>query len=241
MIQNKDLRRKIIEKSHSCKLGHCGSALSCVDFINYLYKNVLRENDRFILSKGHGAMALYAVLEEQGKRVEWTMHPELNEERGIYATTGSLGHGLPIAVGRAFAKKVKQDGGKVYVLIGDGETAEGTIWEALLIARNLNVDNLIVVVDYNKYGAIYPVEKTLSLNSNSLKAKLEAFGFNTLVIDGHNEEELSKIKNLNVGLNAVIIETIKGKGIDFLEESHIHGFNFAYEEEKYKETIEKLK
>jgi transketolase len=241
MINNKELRRKIVEKSCSCKLGHCGSALSCVDFIDYLYDNILNEKDVFILSKGHGAMALYAVLEKHGKEMEWTMHPSLNEEKGIYATTGSLGHGLPIAVGRAFAKKVKQDGGKVYVLIGDGEMAEGSIWEALLIAKNLNTDNLIIFVDFNKYGASYPVKRTLNLDDNSIKAKLEAFGFTTTVIDGHEEEELSKIKQLGPGLNAVILDTIKGKGIDFLEESHAHGFNFAYEPEKYKETIERLK
>lgn len=241
MVQNKDLRRKIVEKSYSCKLGHCGSALSCIDFLDYLYKNVLKEKDIFILSKGHGSMALYAVLEQHGKNPDWTMHPELNEEKGIYATTGSLGHGLPIAIGRAFAKKVKKDGGKVYVLIGDCETAEGSIWESLLIAKNLKVDNLIIFVDFNKYGATYPVERTICLDKESLKSKFEAFGFNTLILDGHNEEELSKIQEIQPGLNAVILETVKGKGIDFLEESHAHGFNFCYEEEKYKEVMEKLK
>jgi transketolase len=241
MIENKDLRKKIVEKSYSCKLGHCGSALSCIDFINYLYKEILKEEDIFILSKGHGSMALYAVLEEKGKNPEWTMHPELNEEKGIYATTGSLGHGLPIAVGRAFGKKAKGSKGKVYVLMGDCETAEGSVWEALLIAKNIGVDNLVVLVDFNKYGCVYPTQRTISLDRYSLKNKLEAFGFNTLVLDGHNEEELSKIKQIEPGLNAVILETVKGKGIDFLEESHAHGFNFFFEPEKYKETMEKLK
>lgn len=241
MTMNKDLRRKIVEKSCSCKLGHCGSALSCVDFINYLYKNILREKDIFILSKGHGSMALYAVLEEQGKNPEWTMHPELDEEKGIYATTGSLGHGLPIAVGRAFAKKVKKDGGKVYVLMGDCETAEGSIWESLLIAKKLKIDNLMIFVDFNEYGAYYPIKESLNIDKESLKNKFEAFEVDTVILDGHDEEELSKIKLLEPGLKAVLLKTVKGKGIYFLEESHAHGFNFFYEPERYKEMMEKLR
>ena len=236
---NKDLRRKIVEKSRSCKLGHCGSALSCVDFINYLYEDVLTEKDAFILSKGHGCMALNAVLEKQGKNPEWVMHPELNEETGIYATTGSLGHGLPIAVGRAFAKKVKNEG-KVYALLGDCEMAEGSIWEALLMGKNLKLENLTIFIDFNKYGASYSTLETANINEESLRKKLEAFDFKTLILDGHDEEELKKIKTISPGLNAVILKTIKGKGIYFLEESHAHGFNFFFEEEKYKEIMEIL-
>jgi transketolase len=236
---NKDLRKKIVEKSHSCKLSHCGGALSCVDFINYLYENVMKENDLFILSKGHGSMALYGVLEKHGKNPAWTMHPELNEKQGIYATTGSLGHGLPIAVGRALAKKLKKDNGKVYVLCGDCEMAEGSVWEALSIAKTLNVDNLTVFVDCNKYGVICPT-KRLGLDKDSLKKKLEAFGFNSLILNGHDENELGKIKKLGQGLNAIVLDTIKGKGIDFLEKSHAHGFNFFYEPEKYERMMKEL-
>lgn len=241
MTDNKRLIKKIVEKSCNCKLGHCGSALSCVDFINYLYKNILQEKDIFILSKGHASMALYAVLEEHGKSPEWTMHPELDEEKGIYATTGSLGHGLPIAVGRAFGKKIKNDGGKVYVLMGDCEMAEGSVWEAFSIAKNLNVENLLVFIDFNKYGAVYPVDKSICSDINSLKKKIEAFGFKTTILNGHDEEQLSRIKQIEPGLNAFILDTIKGKGIDFLEESHAHQFNFFFEPEKYKEIMEKLK
>ncbi len=237
---NNNLRKKIVERSRSEKLGHCGSALSCIDFINYLYKNILKEKDIFILSKGHGSMALNVVLEEHGKNPEWTMHPELNEKEGIFATTGSLGHGLPIAIGRAFAKKVKKDGGKVYVLMGDCEMAEGSVWEALSIAKTLKVNNLVIIIDSNKYGAVYPVKKSISDDNESLKAKIEAFGFGAKILNGHNEEDFKQIKNIETGLNAFILDTIKGKGINFLEESHAHGFNFFYEPEKYKEVMEKF-
>ena len=236
---NKNLRRRIVEGSKEYKLGHCGSALSCVDVISYLYSKVLKKEDVFILSKGHGAMALYAVLEEQGKKPKWTMHPELNEKQGIYATTGSLGHGLPIGIGRAFAKKIKKELGNVYVLLSDGEMAEGSNWESLIILKNLKLTNLKVLIDFNKYGAIYPIKEITLDDKYSLKKKIKAFGFNTIIIDGHSEKEFKKIKQKE--FTVFILDTIKGKGIDFLEKSHAHGFNFFYEPDKYKEVMEKLK
>ena len=239
---NKDLRRRIVEGSKEYKLGHCGSALSCLDTINYLYKNVLTKDDIFILSKGHGSMALYTVLEKhKGIKMDWTMHPELDEEKGIFATTGSLGHGLPIAVGRAFAKKLKKVPGNVYVLLGDGEMAEGSVWEALLIANNLKLDNLVILVDVNKYGAVYPIADITSDTIETLQKKIAAFIPSTCVIDGHDESELEQIKKTPPGPSAIILDTIKGKGLDFLEQSHAHGFNFFFEPEKYVEAMEKLK
>ena len=105
MIPNKELRKKLIENIYEKQMKHVGPALSCLDIIDYLYANVLKQDDIFILSKGHGAIALYTVLEKHGKKPDWLMHPELDEEKGIHATTGSLGHGLPIAIGRTFAYK----------------------------------------------------------------------------------------------------------------------------------------
>lgn len=237
---NKELRKKIIEKACNCKLGHVGPALSCVDFIEFLYREIMQEKDIFILSKGHASMALYAVLEKYGKRPEWAVHPELNEKEGIHATTGSLGHGLPIAIGRALAKKLKGEPGKVYVLLGDCEMAEGSVWEALSAAKALNVDNLMFFVDWNKYGAAYPVEDTVNITGDNLKAKIEAFGFKTLVINGHEESELAKIKSLNGGFNAVILDTVKGKGVSFLEQSHAHGYHFCFNPDKYEEVMRDL-
>ena len=119
--------------------------------------------------------------------------------------------------------------------------AEGSVWEAFSIAKTLKVDNLVVFVDYNKYGAVYPIKESISDDKETLKKKIEAFGFNTLILDGHDETDLAEIKNLNPGLNAIILDTIKGKGIDFLEESHAHGFNFFFEPEKYEKVMNELK
>lgn len=231
---NNDLRKRIVEGSRRYRLGHCGSSLSCVDAINHLYKEVMEEEDIFILSKGHGSMGLYVALEDEGIYQDWKMHLNLNEEKGIYATTGSLGHGLPIAVGRALGKRLKNEKGNVYVLLGDGEMAEGSNWESMLIAKTLEIDNLTMLIDSNKYGSTFPIIN--ELRDFSLEKKIDAFGFNTKVIDGHNKKELMKIKRTK-GLNAIILNTVKGKGIDFLEESHAHRCNFYIESEKYKEVM----
>jgi transketolase len=236
---NIELRKKILEKGYQNNMSHYGSALSCVDAIKYLYDNVLKEEDVFILSKGHGAMALYAVLESKGKNPDWTEHPELNEKKGIYATTGSLGHGLPIATGRAFAKKIKGEKGRVYVLTGDGEMEEGSNWEAMMIANSLKV-NLNILVDWNKYQAIGDVDETTNINGKSLEKKLSSFGFKTKIINGHTINGLKHLKELEEGCNAIILNTIKGKGISILEREHNHVYNWKNEEE-YLRDFKELK
>lgn len=239
MIPNKELRRRLVEKGHEIKSGHFGSSLSCLDSIKYLYDNVLKKEDIFILSKGHGDMALYAVLESKGYDVPWTPHLDLNEGRGIYATTGSLGHGLPIGLGRAFAKKIKGDKGIIYVMTGDGEMEEGSNWEALTLANAFNIDNLTVLIDWNKYQATGDVSSVGGFNASSLYNRLNAFGCNTHIIEGHDNNDLSKLKELERGLNAVILNTIKGKGVECLEKSHAHGYSWT-EEDRLK-SLEDLK
>ena len=238
-MENKDLRKRIVEQAYKLGLKHVGSALSCIDFVSHLYSTVLKKDDIFIMSKGHGSMALYSVLEKQGKEVDWNMHPELNEQQGIYATTGSLGHGLPISLGRAFAKKAKNSNGKVYTLLGDCEMSEGSIWESLIIADSLDIDNLNLFIDWNKYGATSSVKNSLNFDKNSLVSKLQAFGCKAQVIDGHNSKELGLINHLGPGRNAVILDTVKGKGIKSLEESHAHSF-YIKEEKEYKKIIREL-
>lgn len=238
-ILNKDLRRRILEKGYELKSGHFGTALSCLDSIRYLYDYILTDNDIFILSKGHGELALYAVLETKGKKPPWTPHLDYNEKEGIYATTGSLGHGLPIGLGRAFAKKLKKEEGNIYVLTGDGEMEEGSNWEALILANKLKINNLILLVDWNKYQANGPLKKICGLDDKSLICKLNAFGCNTIKINGHDEKELSRLKDLKKGLNAVILDTIKGKGISCLEEIHAHGYSWT--QEQYEKSIKELK
>ena len=220
-VLNKNLRKRIIQKGYEMKNGHLGSALSCVDVIKYLYDEVLQKDDLLILSKGHGSMALYSVLEGKMENVLWREHPEIDEEKGIYATTGSLGHGVPIGLGRAFGKKLKGNLGKVYILTGDGEIEEGSNWESFILANKLDV-NLNLLIDWNKYQAIGELKKDLNLDGFSLEKKLTSFGFKSQILNGHNLGELKKLKNLGNGLNAVILDTIKGKGVKFLEEEHPH-------------------
>jgi len=239
-LLNKDLRRRIIKKAYEEGLGHNGSALSCVDAIAYLYREVMKEKDTFILSKGHGAMALYVVLESLGKEVKWEMHPKYNEREGISATTGSLGHGLPIGLGRAYAKKIKGEGGRVYVLTGDGEMEEGSIWESLILADRLDV-NLNVLVDWNKYQVAGSVDEIARISQKSLEKKLIAFGCkNVSTIDGHDDSDLFRIRALGWGLNAVILDTVKGKGVKMLEETHSHGFDWRKNPDAYRKALEEL-
>lgn len=225
------------------KHGHYGSSFSCVDAVKFLYDHVLRENDIFIMSKGHGAPALHAVLETKGYKPRWTIHLELDEEHGVMATGGSLGNGLSIALGRAYAKKyLKKDGGKVYCILGDGEMQEGMIWESLNIAKRLNVDNLIILVDWNKYQAIDSIKEVMNEDAGTLRKKLEAFGYATAIIDGHDNEDLKGILNLGDGLQAVILDTIKGFGLPFLEKNPTYHVLYLHERpEIMKEALEYLK
>ncbi len=240
---NKNLRRRIIEKGFEHKHGHYGSSMSCVDTVKFLYDNVLKENDLFIMSKGHGAPALHVVLESKGKTPKWTIHLEYDEENGVMATGGSLGNGLSIALGRAYAKKyLKKDGGKVYCLLGDGEMQEGIIWESLNIAKRLNVDNLIILVDWNKYQAIDSIKEIMNEDFITLKNKLKAFGYNVLGINGHTNEGLNYLLNLGKGLQAVILDTIKGYGMPFLEKNPTHHVLYLHEHpEIMEESLEYLK
>lgn len=239
---NKDLRKRIIEKGTEIGCTHFPSAFSCVDFVKYLYDNILEENkDLFIMSKGHGEMALFSVLESKGKKPTWTIHLNYNESEGIYSTSGSLGHGLPIGVGRAFGKKLKNEEGNVYVLLGDGEMEEGSNWEALTLAKKLNVDNLSLFIDWNKYQATGAVKDVGGIDSDSLLDKLRSFGCNVSILNGHDYTSLSKLNYLSKGLNAVILNTIKGKGLEYFEKNHFHGFDFRKYPEEYKKALEELK
>ena len=243
-IQNKEIRRRIVEMGSKLGFGHYCSAMSCVDACVYLYDKVLTKDDVFIMGKGHGIIAVLPILEKLGKKVEWKPYLDYDPENGIEATTGSLGHGLPIAVGRAFAKKLKGEKGKVYVMVGDGEIQEGSNWEALMIARKLKLDNLIVLVDWNKYQAVSSVKDVMDEDSESLKKQLNAFGCAVTIINGHDESELSWIKDIKIkdSPHAFILDTIKGKGIKFLEEHpSYHVLYFNERPEVLKQTLEDLK
>jgi len=238
---NKDVRKRIIIKGAEMGSSHFSSAFSCVDAIKYLFDYlILPEKDIFILSKGHGEMALFAVLESRGQAPFWTVHLEYCEDNGVYATSGSLGHGLPIALGRALGKAINNRDGHVYVLVGDGELEEGSNWEALTIAHRLKLSNLTILVDWNKHQATGSTFDTASIDAETIEKRLSAFGCNVIRVNGHDMVELKKIALLPTGLNAVVLDTVKGRGFSFLEKNNLHSFSFAGKPELYLQALKEL-
>ncbi len=233
---NSDLRLRIVQIVQSSGEGHIPSSFSIVDILDFIYGNVLRFNslkpkwedrDYFILSKGHGAAALFVVLNKYGLLSNSDLdlygtkdgilggHPDVTVVPGVEASTGSLGHGFPTAVGLALGLRIKNKSNRVFCLVGDGECHEGTIWESANIAANLQLENLYLIVDLNGSAAqLMPVD--------NLQAKWEAFGWNVVQVDGHSPKDLEKqFKNLNPRISkkpsVIIAHTIKGKGVPFLE------------------------
>jgi transketolase len=237
--RSKHLRRQIVRVLEGGGRGHIGTSLSLVEMLRVLFDKVLRYDaknpkwpgrDRFILSKGHGCITLYVLLQEKGFFPEAELgkfcrfdgilggHPD-PKVPGIEVSTGSLGHGLPIAVGMAVAAKVRGDKHRVVTVLGDGECNEGSVWEAAMSAAKHKLDNLTVLVDYNKqqsYGSTYEV-----LDLEPFAAKWEAFGFATREVDGHDvkalEEVLAALPFQSGKPSAIICHTVKGKGVDFAE------------------------
>lgn len=237
------LRRLVLRALAAADKGHVGSALSLIEIFRVLYENVIRhdparpdwlERDRVILSKGHGCLGLYAVLADQGYFPLTTLdtfcdrhsplggHPERQLEIGIEASTGSLGHGLPLAVGMALAHRRLGSSVRVFVVVGDGELNEGSCWEAMLLASKHQLSNLMVIVDNNAQQLHGPVEKVLP--THPLREKFEAFGATTIETDGHSPkllldafERLSSRKSGPPGV--VICKTIKGRGLAFAEQN----------------------
>lgn len=238
------LRFRIIETSHKANVPHLGSCLSCVDILTVLYFVVLRvdvdnprweDRDRFILSKGHAAPALFQVLALRGffpkSRLDhygedgsiFAEHPPAPKELScIEAATGSLGHGLPIGLGMALSARMQKKNFNVYIVLGDGECNEGTIWEAAMFAPAQQVNKLCVIIDFNKWQATDRSQDVMALDP--LADKWRAFGWNTYEIDGNNIEEiLNVLKNFPAHDHkptAIIAHTIKGKGISFMEDDN---------------------
>lgn len=234
------LRKSVIEMIGVGKAGHLGGSFSAADIVAVLYFHKMKiqpenlknpERDRFLLSKGHAALIQYAALAELGyiakeelKKVKslgaiLQGHPDFRKTPGVEANTGSLGQGLSIACGMALGLKLDESKNKVYVIIGDGEMAEGQIWEAALTAPAYKLDNLVAVLDKNNIQATGSVEECF--NTNPAPEKWSAFGWEVLRINGHNIEEIlqafddaDKIKNKPV---MIIADTIKGKGVSFAE------------------------
>tara|TARA_A100001388_G_C28774992_1_gene506736 strand:+ start:7095 stop:7841 length:747 start_codon:yes stop_codon:yes gene_type:complete len=198
---------------------HLGGSFSMIETLVFLIEKVLKKNDKFILSKSHASYPFILMLRKKGFKPKLTTHLEIDEKNGINCTTGSLGHGFPISVGMALARKKMKKKGNIYVMISDGECQEGTTWEASLIAAKHNLDNLFLIIDYNKIQALTTLKEGLPLFS--LKKKFNAFNFNTIEIkDGHNFNSLSKNFKISKKKNkptVFIVHTIKGKGIKKFE------------------------
>ena len=237
------LRGAVIDMSHAAGTPHLGSSLSCADIVAAAYWDALRidprrphapERDRFILSKGHAATTLYAALAFRGFFPEAILetynkdgsalaeHPGPNCVPGVEAATGSLGHGLPIALGMALAGRMQGLPYRVYALLSDGECNEGSVWEAAMFAPAQKLENVCVIVDYNKWQATGRSNETLALAP--LREKWAAFGWDAHEVDGHDLKALCALmRNVPNGSGkpvAIIAHTVKGKGVSFMEDDN---------------------
>ncbi len=212
----KEIRKRFLEILMREKEGHPGGSLSEVEILIALFDSVMKKEDKFILSKGHSCYPLYIFLREKGLNPKIKPHPDIDIENGICCTSGSLGHGFPIGAGMALARKLKKKEGKIYVLIGDGECQEGTTWESALLASHHKLNNLVIIIDKNKLQALQPVDEVTSLGN--LKDKFLSFGLEVSEVNGHDVDELVKILDKDSEKPRVIIaNTIKGKGVSFME------------------------
>ena len=238
----KNVRCNVIKMIHSAQSGHPGGGLSAVEILTVLYEKVMKnypewdksshhnERDRFVLSKGHASATLYAVLAQKGYFPESELmtfrkihsrlqgHPCSNRLPGIEVSTGSLGQGLSMACGIAIALKLDKNSAHVFTLLGDGELQEGSCWEAFMHAPHRKLNNLTAIIDRNNLQ----IDGTTDVikNLNPLDAKLRAFNWNVVEVDGHNVEELYEAlensRNSDIP-TAIIANTTKGKGISFME------------------------
>lgn len=237
----KELRRKVLILTYERKEGHLGGGFSAIEILIWLYFKQLKKEDKFILSKGHAYYPLYFILKEKGYHPQLLSHPELDEKNGVYATTGSLGHGLPMAVGMALARKIQKKKGRIYVLVGDGELEEGTTWEASIIASRYHLNNLVVIVDYNGLQALDKIEK-IAPSFKNLKKIFENIGYQVKEADGHSFYSLKKAfeKLDNSQPKMIIAYTVKGKGVSFMENNYIWQTR-APSDEEFQRALEELK
>lgn len=254
------LRERILDMILKAGEGHIPSAFSIIDILEYLYAKVLKhdpqrpdwsERDYFILSKGHGCAALYAVLEKHGylqkeevenfSRFENILggHPDRTKVPGAEASTGSLGHGLPMAAGLAMGLRIQGKQNRVFTLVGDAECNEGTVWETALVASHRQLGSLVCIVDNNRSAeVVLPIP-------NFVK-KFETFGWETYEIDGHSPAEISevfsKIQCVAVGRPiAIVANTVKGKGVSFMEADFGHWHHRTPEGKDLEQALSELR
>ena len=257
-----NVRISIVESVYSAGCGHPGGSLSIADVITYLYfkemnvdpKNPKMESrDRFVLSKGHTAPALYAVLAERGffekeelktlRKTESRLqgHPDMKGIPGVDMSTGSLGLGISAACGMALSAKVYGADNRVYTIVGDGESEEGQVWEAAMFAAHYKLDNLVLVLDWNGLQIDGPVAEVM--NPTPHDEKFRAFGWHVISIDAHNFDEIeaafAEARTVKGKPTAIIIKSVKGKGVSYMENAcEWHGQ--APKEDLYKLAMEDL-
>lgn len=255
--RSKYLRSLVLECLIGGDRGHMGSAMSLIEVLRVLYDDVIKffpkkpnheKRDRLILSKGHGCLALYAILADKGffsKKILKSSskfdsilggHPEFDKVPGVEASTGALGHGAPIGLGIALGAKINNENHHTYVIVGDGEINEGSFWEASMIASKHKLNNFHVIIDYNKIQSYGRTQEVLDLEPLGLK--LKSFGYSVKELNGHDVKSLKnyflKIKNSKKP-TVLISHTIKGKGFHFAEQNPFwHHKNFFTDEEKKK-------
>ena len=253
--RSKYLRKLVLECLFGGDRGHMGSAMSLIEILRVLYDRVLKYNskqpllsnrDRLILSKGHGCLALYALLSDKdffSKKILKSSsrfysilggHPEFDKVPGVEASTGALGHGSPIGLGIALGAKIEKKKFHTYVIVGDGEINEGSFWEASMIASKHKLSNYHIIIDYNKIQSYGQTKNVMQLEP--LKEKLSSFGYKVDQVNGHDIRQLikyfKKIK-INKRPSALICHTIKGKGFYFADQNPFwHHKNFFTDEEK---------
>lgn len=261
------VRRDIVRQVHHCQSGHPGGSLGCADFLTALYFDVMKHDnsfnmnaegeDVFYLSNGHISPVWYSVLARSGyfpveelstfRKLDSRLqgHPTTHEGLpGVRVASGSLGQGVSVAIGHALSKRIADDPGIVYVLTGDGELQEGQIWEALMFAPHHKVDNLVVTIDRNFQQIDGTTENVMSLGD--IKEKLNAFNWEVLEMDGNDMDEVVKTLNLAKSLVgegrpiAIVMNTVMGKGVDFMENDHgWHGV--APNDEQLSKALNQLK
>ena len=249
-----NIRKNILHIANLAGSPHIGSALSCTDILTTLYFDILNledyENrDLFILSKAHSAMALYATLHQKELLSKKDMegyyqnngtlpaHTDKDTNPYIEISAGSLGHGLPMALGMAHSLKLKKSDRKVYVLMGDGESQEGSVWEAAMLAPHLKLDNLTVFIDRNNLQGYGRASEILSYEP--IDKKFEAFNWEVLRVDGHDQKAIKKATEFKTNKPKMIIcDTIKGKGVSFMEDKLIWHYYIVTDEIKEKAVKE---
>ena len=258
-----EVRKNIVTSLHSAKSGHPGGSLSAADMVTFLYYEEMRnidandpknpDRDRFVLSKGHAAPVLYGVLAEKGfipkedlvtlRHIDSYLqgHPDMKHTPGVEMSAGSLGQGVSTAVGMALAGKMDNKDYRVYTMLGDGEIEEGQVWEAAMFAGHRKLDNLVVIVDNNNLQIDGTIEEVCS--PYPIDKKFKAFNFNVVTINGHDfdqiREALNNAKNTKGMPTAIVMNTVKGKGVSFME-NQVGWHGAAPNDEQYKVAMEDL-